>query len=444
MRRVRRLSNVPVILGIILLILLILAALVVVLGPGGGLTGVASHLPTPAGDASPPPPTLVRSTVAAVPTAPATEAPTATSAASPPPIELSPTSAPSTGPSPTSEFPTPTPVSAGSVRPIVECVTDNGDGTYTAYFGYHNDGAETVTISVGPRNRVSPAPESRGQPTTFSPGGTAPWPNAPFSAVFSGGSLRWMVEGRAATASPDSPRCMYRVQIMVKWYGNDGNPLAGPPEALPPGFSITAQSEIGSATCTYSNGSSLVCQYDNQSGAEGALLVPPGTSYTTDQSGLPAGWQIFSGVGVFPGSGNAPSVSHVIDNRAAGAPAPSPTLSPTPTVVSSDASALSPTAVSPPPATATEPSSNPPAAATTPGASETPGAGETPVPTDEQLPGAETPAAVAQITPTPSPMSLLPATGRTSRSVLLSVGFLTLGLALTIWGLGAIWRRRSD
>lgn len=440
MRRVRRLNNIPIIL-LVVLILIVLAGLTILLGPGGNLLGTTSQLPTPTRELVPPPSaTRVRPTVEATATpVPATEVPAATSTPLPP-EEPSPTSEPAAEPSPTSAPPTPTVASTGSVRPVVECVTANGDGTYTAYFGYRNDGDEAVTIPVGPRNRIAPAPEDRGQPTTFSPGGTAPWPNAPFSAAFSGGGLSWTVDGQTASASPDSPPCVYRVHIDVKWYDTDGSLLAGPPDSLPPEFAITAQSEIGSATCTYPDGSSLVCQYNNQSGGGGALLVPPDTSYSTGESGLPAGWHPFSGIGLFPGSGGSQSVSHVIDNRAAGAPTPTP--SPTPTLASSDIRGSTPAPTRP--AAPTVPPAAPPASTGTPLPTET-AAAPTPPTGEPPTSRTATPAAVAQVTPSPSvtgtPVSILPSTGRGTDLPLLSFGALGLGLVLMLLGLRAIWRR---
>jgi hypothetical protein len=438
------LSNLPTILVVILILLLILAALVIVLGPGGNLLGTASNPATPTRGIGPQPAaTRDRPPGEETPiSVQVTEVSAATSTALPPSVELSPTSERAIEPSPTSVPPTPTSAPTASVRPVVECVTDNGDGTYTAYFGYRNAGDETITVPIGSRNRIAPAPENRGQPTTFSPGGTAPWPNAPFSTIFSGGTLSWSVEGQTATASPDSPPCAYRVHIDVRWYAADGTLLAGPPETLPPEFSITAQSQLGSATCTYPDGSSLVCQYDDQMGDGGALLVPPGTSYSTDESGLPAGWLPFSGVGVFPGSGGSQTVSHVIDNRAPGAPTPSPTPSPTPTPDSSGASRPTPTPSSPQPAAPTASPTTAPASTVVP--SRTPTASATPA--GEAVSSPAPTAAAGQTTPAPTAADpsapLLPTTGGGGRRSLLGIGSLILGMALALLGLWAIGERR--
>jgi hypothetical protein len=119
-------------------------------------------------------------------------------------IEQNPTGATATpGATPIVAAPTTTgaPKPAGQgVWPILEYVADNGDGTSTAYFGYENTEAQAVTIPLGPDNRFSPVPLSRGQPTTFQPGRSTPYPHASFSVVFEGGTLTWSLKGRTVTA----------------------------------------------------------------------------------------------------------------------------------------------------------------------------------------------------------------------------------------------------
>jgi uncharacterized repeat protein (TIGR01451 family) len=52
---------------------------------------------------------------------------------------------------------------------FVTCVTNQG-ATFSATFGYANEDTESTTVPIGERNRFFPAPENRGQPTTFEPG----------------------------------------------------------------------------------------------------------------------------------------------------------------------------------------------------------------------------------------------------------------------------------
>jgi LruC domain-containing protein len=57
------------------------------------------------------------------------------------------------------------------VRPIMECVEDHGDGTYTAHFGYLNENSNVLTINIGVHNKfVGASSEDMGQPTVFQPG----------------------------------------------------------------------------------------------------------------------------------------------------------------------------------------------------------------------------------------------------------------------------------
>jgi len=97
---------------------------------------------------------------------------------------------------------------AGTVIPELQCVIDNHDGSFTALFGYLNQNASAVSIPVGPLNKFSPAPQDRGQPTTFQPGHVA---NA-FNVTFTGTKVAWAVKGpdrhrNTAIASLDSQRC---------------------------------------------------------------------------------------------------------------------------------------------------------------------------------------------------------------------------------------------
>ena len=56
------------------------------------------------------------------------------------------------------------------IDPLVECVFDNGDGTFTAFFGYDNKNDYSLDIPVGKDNRFASPPDDQGQPTTFEPG----------------------------------------------------------------------------------------------------------------------------------------------------------------------------------------------------------------------------------------------------------------------------------
>ncbi len=83
------------------------------------------------------------------------------------------------------------------VSPVLESVIDNGDGTYTAIFGYNSTYTEDKEIAIGSTNKFTPVPEDRGQPTTFSPGRGY----AIFSVTWETGNIVWTLDGSTATAN---------------------------------------------------------------------------------------------------------------------------------------------------------------------------------------------------------------------------------------------------
>ena len=89
------------------------------------------------------------------------------------------------------------------VRPVLECVRNNGDGTYTAYFGYKNENSVSVYIPVGSKNKFTPTPQDRGQTTVFQPGRKY----KVFTVNFNGSNLVWTLNGRTSTASSKSALC---------------------------------------------------------------------------------------------------------------------------------------------------------------------------------------------------------------------------------------------
>ncbi len=99
----------------------------------------------------------------------------------------------------------------GDVFPTLQCVTNNGNGTYTAYFGYVNNSSSSVSIPIDEthsKNMFTSNPKDRGQPTVFLPGTH----EFVFSVVFDGNKITWMIkEDNAARqkvdASSSSPAC---------------------------------------------------------------------------------------------------------------------------------------------------------------------------------------------------------------------------------------------
>lgn len=89
------------------------------------------------------------------------------------------------------------------ITTLVECVKNNGGGSYTAKFGYRNDNTKSVFVPVGANNKFSPSPENRGQPTIFLPGRNY----EVFSVNFDGRNLVWNIFSKKATASKNSTPC---------------------------------------------------------------------------------------------------------------------------------------------------------------------------------------------------------------------------------------------
>jgi hypothetical protein len=153
------------------------------------------------------------------PTSIATEVPTDENTSTPVPTET-PTPAPTETLIPSALPNTETPIATETVpagllpvHPILECVTENIDGSFTAHFGYKNDNPIPVNIPIGSNNKFTPEPQDRRQPTTFQPGRTLFWPNAAFAVVFDGNNLVWTLSGRTSTASRNSSRCETTVTI---------------------------------------------------------------------------------------------------------------------------------------------------------------------------------------------------------------------------------------
>jgi RHS repeat-associated protein len=90
--------------------------------------------------------------------------------------------------------------------PILECVEDNLDGTFTAFFGYQNDGAR-IGLFPGLFNNVRAGDDNQGQAVIF-PGSSrsGTWPDVALAMVMPGEELVWTLGTATAAARRDSPR----------------------------------------------------------------------------------------------------------------------------------------------------------------------------------------------------------------------------------------------
>ena len=75
--------------------------------------------------------------------------------------------------------------------PLLECVDNNGDGTFTAHFGYLNTTGTVITLPVGPKNMFVGGDQDRGQPVVFYPGEHL----SEFTVVFDAlDTLKWLLK----------------------------------------------------------------------------------------------------------------------------------------------------------------------------------------------------------------------------------------------------------
>lgn len=90
-----------------------------------------------------------------------------------------------------------------TLNPILDCITQQDDTTYTAWFGYENTDTISITVPVGAQNKFTPEPNDRTQPIVFDPGRK----DKIFSIVFNGKNLTWKLNGNEVVASKKSPKC---------------------------------------------------------------------------------------------------------------------------------------------------------------------------------------------------------------------------------------------
>lgn len=91
-----------------------------------------------------------------------------------------------------------------SLIPIADCVTLNGNGRFTARFGYNNTGTLNVSIAAGSAdNNVAAPAEAKKMPSVFEPGEH----HRVFKADSTADAIVWRLSGRTATASKAMKKC---------------------------------------------------------------------------------------------------------------------------------------------------------------------------------------------------------------------------------------------
>ena len=99
----------------------------------------------------------------------------------------------------------------------------------------------------------------------------------------------WLACGR-----PQHPGSAARVTFAVSWRHLGGTVTSTPPAGMAATYALTATSNHGTATCTYSNGATaLTCAYpvpEEGSDAPPSLQVSGMGSYVVSEVGVPQGW----------------------------------------------------------------------------------------------------------------------------------------------------------
>jgi hypothetical protein len=96
--------------------------------------------------------------------------------------------------------------SAEGISPIVDCIAPNpSTGNLSVYYGYVNTGAQ-ASIPFGDINQVVPGIQYQGQPTVLNVGVYPSVFRATFNQ-FAFTAIAWELNGEAAIATVDSPKC---------------------------------------------------------------------------------------------------------------------------------------------------------------------------------------------------------------------------------------------
>jgi len=129
---------------------------------------------------------------------------TTTTTTTTPPTTTTTPSTTTTAPSTTTTTASSQSAGAGTVSPILECVSHVGSTNWLALWGYDNSASSTQTIPVGSNNSFSPGSADQGQPTSFSPGTNDNVFTVPFVA---GDPPAWTVDGTTVESSPSDKKC---------------------------------------------------------------------------------------------------------------------------------------------------------------------------------------------------------------------------------------------
>lgn len=110
----------------------------------------------------------------------------------------------------------------GSVTPVLDCVQQNSNGSYTAVVGYSSSYSTTKTIPHGYHNYISPSKYDGPQPTTFKPGtqhGVFALTVSNYDALYS--NPTWYVDGNTLSGWGASLSASCPLPTQLPAVGND-------------------------------------------------------------------------------------------------------------------------------------------------------------------------------------------------------------------------------
>ena len=123
-----------------------------------------------------------------------------------------------------------TALAVGEVTPVLDCVRQNPNGTYTAVLGYTNKASVPITVPLGSRNRVAPSSQDGRQPTTFQPGTQrGAFTITLTSTEYARSGNYWTVDGKLAyigqVLAPNAATCPASTELPEE--GNGTGPAIG-------------------------------------------------------------------------------------------------------------------------------------------------------------------------------------------------------------------------
>lgn len=180
-----------------------------------------------------------------------------------------------------------------TISPVFDGWFQHPDGTYTLLFGYFNRNSGETPIPIGPDNRVTSAPDDRGQPTNFLP--RRQWHTYQVTVPAGwDGQLTWTL-GVPGTGHREQTTGSLNAIYQIEDPSGPGAPAVG---GLP---DRTATAQVGqplelnaSASAANAERGELMVQWSKNRGpaAGGVAFSAPGALATTATFGAPGTYEL--------------------------------------------------------------------------------------------------------------------------------------------------------